>query len=160
MADDVLGLLGLARRAGKLAIGDEPVAELIATNRARCVFLAADAGSNIVRKLQRMTEEKNLPLFSLEADKAALGGALGRASCAVCATDDAGFAASAASKLARDNAQVQPQADALAQKQARILRRRGKHKPKSSKTEIEITDIDEEKYLRRFGKADSGKSHE
>ena len=44
--DPVLRMLGLARRAGKLAYGDELVREVCFAHKARCVFLAGDAGAS------------------------------------------------------------------------------------------------------------------
>ena len=48
--DPVLRMLGLARRAGKLAYGDELVREVCFGHKARCVFLAADAGASTAKK--------------------------------------------------------------------------------------------------------------
>ena len=45
--DPVLRMLGLARRAGKLAYGDELVREVCFAHKARCVFLAGDAGASL-----------------------------------------------------------------------------------------------------------------
>ena len=42
--DPVLRMLGLARRAGKLAYGDELVREACFDHKTRCVFIAGDAG--------------------------------------------------------------------------------------------------------------------
>ena len=41
--DPVLRMLGLARRAGKLAYGDELVREACFDHKTRCVFIAGDA---------------------------------------------------------------------------------------------------------------------
>ena len=48
--DPVLRMLGLARRAGKLAYGDELVREVCFAHKARCVFLAGDAGASTAKK--------------------------------------------------------------------------------------------------------------
>ena len=48
--DPCLGMLGLARRAGKLAFGDELVREMCADKKARAVFVAADAGASTAKK--------------------------------------------------------------------------------------------------------------
>ena len=42
--DPVLRMLGLARRAGKLAYGDELVREACFDHKTRCVFIAGDEG--------------------------------------------------------------------------------------------------------------------
>ena len=151
--ESILGLLGLALRAGKLAVGDEPVQDLVAGNKARCIFLARDAGAVITKKLMRQQDCGALVL-TLSEDKATLGAALGRTSCAVCATGDAGFAAAAAKKLAKTDETLEFAAQELADKQARILKRRGTHKKKHNRTAeaepTEYIDIEEDEYRRRF----------
>ena len=47
--ESLLGLIGLARRAGKLAVGEALTAELVAAGRARAIFLAGDAGEATCR---------------------------------------------------------------------------------------------------------------
>ena len=47
--DPVLRMLGLARRAGKLAYGDELVREVCFGHKARCVFLAGGAGASTAK---------------------------------------------------------------------------------------------------------------
>lgn len=90
--DSVTTLLGLALRAGKLAVGEEPVREALAGGKARMVLLARDASPRTHRKLQPKLGE--VPLEILAATKETLGQALGRASCALCAVTDKGFAQS------------------------------------------------------------------
>ena len=50
MNDPVLRMLGLARRAGKLAFGDELVREACMEKKARCVMAASDAGESTAKK--------------------------------------------------------------------------------------------------------------
>lgn len=95
--DSFLTLLGLARRAGKLAIGEEPVREALADGSAKTVFLAADTADHTRRKVEPRLG--GVPLRRLPAEKSQLGRALGRESCAVCAVTDAGFAKSLADRL-------------------------------------------------------------
>lgn len=128
--DAVLGLLGLARRAGKLACGDDPVRNLCASGQARCVFLAADAGNSITGKVNRYV--RSVPLLVLPYGKAEIGGVTGRADCAVCAVSDTGMAAAAVQKLALGNGQYAAVAEQLAEKNARIQSRRGKKKRRPS----------------------------
>jgi len=49
----VLRLLGLARRAGVLRMGAGPVLRALARERRGLVFLARDAGADLVRKVER-----------------------------------------------------------------------------------------------------------
>lgn len=95
--DSFLTLLGLALRAGKLAVGEEPVRLALQEGRARAVFLARDASERTRRKLEPKLGE--VPLYAVPAAKAELGSALGRESCALCAVTDRGFADGLAGRL-------------------------------------------------------------
>ena len=64
--DPVLRMLGLARRAGKLAYGDELVREVCFAHKARCVFLAGDAGASTAKKGAFYAEKANVPCVSLQ----------------------------------------------------------------------------------------------
>lgn len=150
--NNILGLLGLALRASRLAVGDDMVHDMIRDGKARCVFAASDAGTGITKKMRRLCEETRVPFVVIPETKAEMGGALGRSSCAVCATNDSGFAASAAKKLADSGVKIAETAQALEKKHARILERRAKPKKKGAGTKVtEYIDIEEEEYERRFG---------
>ena len=59
--DPVLRMLGLARRAGKLAYGDELVREACFDHKTRCVFIAGDAGANAAKKAAFYADKANVP---------------------------------------------------------------------------------------------------
>ena len=48
--DPILHLLGLARKAGRLEIGEEPVGAVCRSRQARLVLLASDAAPNTCRR--------------------------------------------------------------------------------------------------------------
>lgn len=48
--DPILHLLGLARKAGRLEIGEEPVGAVCRARQARLVLLASDAAANTNRR--------------------------------------------------------------------------------------------------------------
>ena len=128
MTDAVLSVLGLARRGGNLAMGEEPAAEACRTGRARVVLLAADAADNTVRRARRLAGEK-VPLVQLPQDKGQVGFALGRASCAVLAVTDPGLAALVLAKLAAEDEARYGQTAALLEQRAQQARRRARRKP-------------------------------
>ena len=98
MANDAaLGLLGLSRRAGRLALGEEQVNEMVATGKCRAIFMAKDIGDATRRKVMRHDEK--IPVFTLEAERIDLGHAIGMQGCAVCAVNDIGMANAIALKL-------------------------------------------------------------
>ena len=45
--DPILHLLGLAKKAGRLEVGEEPVGALCRARQAKLVLLAADAGLDV-----------------------------------------------------------------------------------------------------------------
>lgn len=153
---DIRGLLGLALRASHLVIGDAPVCDLIASGRARAVFTASDSGANIVKKIERVAQEKDVPVLQIKQTKEELGFALGRSSCAVCALSDSGFATAAAEKLSVLSQHHADAAIELAKKHERFTARKNKPKKNKIRTEskqpVEYIDIDEDKYNRKFKK--------
>lgn len=96
----LLGLIGLARKAGKLELGEEPVFSAASAHKARLILVAGDASENTLEKARRVAERGNCPLLQVELSKAELGGGTGRATCALLAFTDVGLAAAAAKKLA------------------------------------------------------------
>lgn len=90
-AEQLLGLLGLARRAGRLAVGGSEVRALVARGRCPLVILARDAGADQRARLARLG-----PLRGVMADavgRAELARALGRRELVVVAVDDPHFIA-------------------------------------------------------------------
>lgn len=139
--DPILQLLGLAKKAGRLEIGEEPVGAVCRSRQARLVLLAADAAPNTRRRAAHFGQAGNVLWLEAPFSKSELGFILGRSSCAMLALTDAGFAAAAAEKLAaRDGRygpaaqQLRARADQALQRQREQRRknlRQGKRKPPS-----------------------------
>ena len=123
--DPVLRMLGLARRAGKLAYGDELVREVCFAHKARCVFLAGDAGASTAKKGAFYAEKANVPCVQLPHGKIELGTAVGKSGCAIVAVTDIGLASSAVEKLASEHEEYAETAKLLSEKNARIQSRKG-----------------------------------
>ncbi len=122
--DPILHLLGLARKAGKLEIGEEPVGAACRSRHARLVLLASDAAANTRRRCAHFGEAGNVLWLEVPFTKEELGFPLGRSSCAMLAFTDAGFAASLVKKLAaRDPEKYGPAAQQLQGKANRMLER-------------------------------------
>lgn len=131
--ESLLGLIGLARRAGKLAVGEALTAELVTAGRARAIFLAQDAGEATRRKVMR--HDARVPVFVLPCGKEALGRAVGFSDCAVCAMSDIGMAQAAAKKLAETGGQNAAAAARVGEKKTRIDSRRGTRKKSAGTSE-------------------------
>lgn len=123
--DKVFGMIGLAKKAGMLACGEEPVGAACRAREARLLLLAQDAADNTVRRARHFAEAGQCLAVTLPADKAALGRAVGRTSCAMLAVTDIGFAAAIAKKLsAADPQRYGETAEKLELKAQRAAERR------------------------------------
>ncbi len=86
-----LRLLGLARRAGKLYIGSGSVMRALSRERPGIVFVARDAGKDIVRRVTRSQGESTLDHQTFESGD--LASAFGREKLAVVSIHDTQFVA-------------------------------------------------------------------
>ena len=98
--DNVLHLLGIARKAGRVEVGEEPVGAAARAKKARVIFVAQDAAPSSVRRAQSFARTGSTLCVTLPAGKDTLGRSLGRTSVAMCAVTDIGFAQSLVQKLA------------------------------------------------------------
>ena len=85
-----LNLLGLARRAGKIAPGDNQVTLALQRQTAALVIIAEDAGSSVYRKYHLWAQDLRVPLVTI-GSKAELGRAIGMGPHAVLAVVDENF---------------------------------------------------------------------
>ncbi len=90
--DRALGMLGLARRAGKLQTGEETVRTMLAEKHARLTVLASDAGEAAARKVRGLAAGTRQSVLALPYDKLTLGAALGRPVVSVAAFADVSMA--------------------------------------------------------------------
>ncbi len=123
MSGGWLSLLGLTRRAGKLAVGEEAAAQAAQEHRARLILLAADAGETTAVRTMRLDSEK-LPVVTVAADGETLGAAVGFARVAAVAVCDLGLADAICRRLAEENPQAAQAAELLSQRQSKALRRK------------------------------------
>lgn len=122
--DNALRLLGLAKKAGRLEIGEEPVGAAARARKAKMLILACDAAANTVRRAAHFGEAGNVLFLISPYSKAQLGQAVGRASCAMLAFTDPGFAASFTEKLAaQDPERYSPAALSAGERAAKALER-------------------------------------
>ena len=124
MSDAALHMLGLARKAGRIEVGEEPVGAACRARKAKLLILAADAADNTVRRADHFAQAGNTLCVRTPFTKAQMGGAVGRESCAMAALTDAGIAASLLKKLAMvDPEQYSEAAAALDTNAQKVLQR-------------------------------------
>jgi ribosomal protein L7Ae-like RNA K-turn-binding protein len=99
MMSRALGILGLARKAGALEIGEESAGIAARSRKARAFLTAQDASGNTVRRIENFASISGLPHLALPYTKDELGDALGVRACAALAFTNAGLAANFTEKL-------------------------------------------------------------
>ncbi len=123
--NNILSMLGLAHKAGKVEIGEEPVGSAARAKKARVIFVADDAAPSTKRRAKSFAETGSCILLPLPAEKNDMGRVLGRTSCAMCAVTEIGFACAIVKKLAAiEPEKYQAAADALEIKAKRAAERR------------------------------------
>lgn len=125
MSDHILNFLGLAYRAGSLAVGEEPVGAAARAKDARLLLLASDAAANTVRRAKHFADAGACIDIKLPYTKDELGAAVGRTSCAMLALTDVGFADALLKKLtALDQARYGEASARMSVKAQRAAQRR------------------------------------
>ncbi len=87
----LLGLLGVAMRAGRIHSGEFAAEKLIQSGKASCVIVARDASANTKSKFRSKCEFYGVP-FAEFSTKEKLGHALGKEIRSSIALEDPGFA--------------------------------------------------------------------
>ena len=85
------GILGLAKRAGALAVGTEQVIEAVRKGKAKLVLAASDVSENTAKQLRDKASYRNVPLELLPIDMGVLGHAIGKDRAAAVALLQEGF---------------------------------------------------------------------
>ena len=121
----ILSMIGLAKKAGRVEIGEEPVGAAARAKHARVILVAKDAGSSTVRRAFSFAETGACLCLTIPADKDQLGSCVGRTSVAMLAITDVGFAEAIVRKMAKlDSKHYAAAADQLQLKAKRAAQRR------------------------------------
>ena len=120
-----LNYLGIARMSGTIELGEENAKALVKAGKARLLLLAQDASDGLKKRAEGYVYGFRTPVVPLPFTKEELGGAVGRAQCAVAAVRDLGLAKSLADALAAEYGEAYaPLAQELREKQERQARRK------------------------------------
>ncbi len=122
--DKCLHLLGLARKAGALEIGEECVSAGVERIRVRCILSASDASEGSVKRAAFMAREASVPHLVLPYGKMELSEAVGRGSPGMLAFTDTGLAAAFTAELAKTDPGCTPAGERMALKKKRADERR------------------------------------
>ena len=88
--NQILNLLGIARRAGKIVSGEGIVLNAIKKEKVKFLLIASDTGASTTKKFLNKTDFYNVP-FNHEITKSDLSDAIGQSRTIVGITDN-GFA--------------------------------------------------------------------
>ena len=86
--DKARNYLSLARKAGRIELGEEPVGAVARAQHARLVVVASDAGDHTWRRAQSFVSGTDQPCIRVPFTKDELGQAVGRTSLALAALTD------------------------------------------------------------------------
>ncbi len=89
--DKVLGMIGLARRAGRIECGGEQTIAAVRTGKAKLVVIADDISQNSRKAITDCCRHYGVKYITYSV-KDELGKAVGRSWCAAAAIMDPGFA--------------------------------------------------------------------
>jgi ribosomal protein L7Ae-like RNA K-turn-binding protein len=118
-------LLGIAKKAGLLEIGDESVSHAARIRKARVILSASDASDGSKRRAYGYAEQHGAVHLVLPSSKEELSAVIGRGSPGMLAILDAGIASKYVSLLAQEDAeQYGGAARLLAVKAERAMKRR------------------------------------
>lgn len=101
--DKVLNYLGLAQKAGLIAVGEESSGAVVRAGKAKALFLAADASDNARGRAQGFVQGGRTLLLTLPHTKQQISQETGKAGCSMLAVTDIGMASAMVSLLAQDN---------------------------------------------------------
>lgn len=132
--DNCIRLLGLAKKAGFLEIGEESVSDSVMFVKARCILSAADAAEGSVRKAGYLAEDASVPHIILPYTKADLGDVVGRGSPGMLSITDIGMAHSFVTKLAAEYPKYSDAVQVMDKKLKRANERKAARKNEGNKT--------------------------
>ncbi|MCX7773098.1 MAG: ribosomal L7Ae/L30e/S12e/Gadd45 family protein [Clostridia bacterium] len=88
--DRIYGFLGIARKAGALALGESVAEQAVRRGKAHLVLVTLDASDNTKKKIETACFTHKVPMVAF-GEKEKLGHMLGKAFFSVLAVTDKGF---------------------------------------------------------------------
>ena len=91
-AQKILGIVGIAVKAGKAVSGELSVENSVKSGRSRLVLLAADSSPGTKKKFSNMCNYYHIPWAEVQADRTRLGLAAGKEFRSAVSLEDTGLA--------------------------------------------------------------------
>ena len=92
MTDQILGLIGMMRRASALVIGEDRVSEAVHRGRVKILMIPSDVGNSVREFAVRISANRNLEIIELPERTEIISAAVGLSNCRIAAVTDLGFA--------------------------------------------------------------------
>ncbi len=93
------GLIGMAKKAGRLIAGTEQVNEAVRSGKAVLVLIACDVAENSRKRLENCSSYYETAYITVPFDRERLGAAIGASATAAVALTDSGFAKAVRERL-------------------------------------------------------------
>ena len=104
--DKSLNYLALARKGGRVELGEEPVGAAARAGKAYLIIVASDAGDHTWRRAKSYVAGTQQQCLKIAATKDEMGMAIGRTSLAIAAFTDAALALAFAKAVEKPDAKV------------------------------------------------------
>jgi len=91
LSQKLLSLLGIARRAARLSLGNDATMDSLRLGEARLVILASDLSPRTAKGIKYVAEQEEVAVVQIEATMDEISMALGKRT-GIVAVNDAGFA--------------------------------------------------------------------
>ena len=114
--DKALNYMALARKAGRIELGEEPVGAVARDHVARLVVVASDAGDHTWRRAKSFVAGTEQLCMKVPFSKDQLGQAVGRTSLALAAFTDPALALAFVKALEKPDAAMVEKLEALSQR--------------------------------------------
>ena len=121
---NALGYIGLAKKAGAIAIGETDTGAVLRAGKGRLLLLASDASDNARHRALNFVEGTQTPMITLPFTKAELSQATGESGCSMAAFTEIGLASAFAQALAEDEPSYAETAGRLTAKNEKALMRK------------------------------------
>lgn len=130
---NILRMLSIACKAGRLELGEEPVCAAARAKHARLIVVAKDAAENTYRRVRHLGNATGAVWVSVPQTKSELGACVGRSACAMMAVTDMGIAAAIMKGLAADDPEKYAETAAQTEKKAEKMLQRQREKRQHEK---------------------------
>ena len=131
--DKALNYMALARKAGRIELGEEPVGAAARAQHARLLIVASDAGDHTWRRAKSFVAGTEQLCIKVPYSKDQLGQAIGRTSLALAAFTDPALALAFAKALEQADAEVIEKLEVRAKRIAQRQKEAKAHKRNKSR---------------------------